>query len=233
MAVSRNVGLLKCSGDLILMTDDDARPFFDWIENIIKYHKKFPNAGLIGGEVVDNKSSSYLSKIADAITFPHFNSIKKVRTLPGVNSSYKKEAVLQVGEYDKSFFRGEDVDYNWRVLQKGWDIIYVPLIKVRHIHRDSWSQLIYQHYMYGRAYYLVRKKWSNMYSIYPQEINSVKNLLKYIYSWSILPLQDAYFKSKKIKNYNYFTIFIIFLINIFNRLGIFIQKNLYESKKKN
>ena len=32
LAASRNVGLPYCHGDLILQTDDDARPLHDWIE---------------------------------------------------------------------------------------------------------------------------------------------------------------------------------------------------------
>ena len=231
LSVSRNIGLPKCSGDIILLTDDDAIPNSNWVENIKKYHKEFPNAGLIGGEVINESGGDFLSKIADVSTFPRFNSIKKVRTLPGVNSSYKKQVISEVGKYDESLFRGEDVDYNWRVLKNGWDIIYVPSIKVRHIHRDTWFKLFYQHYMYGRAYYLLRRKWIKMYSIYPHKINSFKNMFKYIFSWTLIPFLDAYSKSKKFKGSNFFVISIIFLINIINRIGIFIQKNYYEQKK--
>ena len=67
---SRNIGLVKCIHDLILLTDDDARPYPNWIENIIFYHQKYPKAGNIGGEVFDNQSVTFLSKIADVVTFP-------------------------------------------------------------------------------------------------------------------------------------------------------------------
>ena len=213
------------------MTDDDARPFPDWIKNIKKYHKKFPNAGLIGGRVINKNYGKFLSNIADVTTFPYFNSIRKVRTIPGVNSSYKRKVINAVGEYDVSLFRSEDVDYNWRVLKKGWDIIYIPSIKVEHIHRESWGKLFYQHYMYGRAYYLLRNKWKLMYSIYPHQLRTVKDIFKYISSWSVTPFLDAYLKSKNFKGNNYFVIFLIFFLNISNRLGISIQKHFYGKKK--
>ena len=38
---SRNIGLGKCIHDLILTTDDDARPYPNWIEKIIFYHQKY------------------------------------------------------------------------------------------------------------------------------------------------------------------------------------------------
>ena len=231
LANSRNIGLQECEGDLILLTDDDARPFPDWIENIKKYHIKFPNAGLIGGDVLNNDEGKFLSKIADAITFPHHSSIKRVRSLPGVNSSYKKNVIKTVGEYDISLNRGEDVDFNWRVLESGWDIIYVPSIKVKHIHRDSWFELAYQHYMYGRSYYMLRDKWRNMYSIYPHDLKNLRSFIKYIFSWTFTPMFDAYLKSKNLKNHNFLVVIIIFFINLINRIGISVQKNLNDSKK--
>ena len=39
LANSRNIGLKECHGDLILLTDDDARPYPDWIENIKRMFK--------------------------------------------------------------------------------------------------------------------------------------------------------------------------------------------------
>ena len=41
LAASRNIGLPYCSGDLILQTDDDARPFPDWINQSVKMHQKY------------------------------------------------------------------------------------------------------------------------------------------------------------------------------------------------
>ena len=205
-----------------------TRPYPNWIENIIYYHQKYPKAGNIGGNVTDNHSNTFLSKIADVVTFPRHKIEKKVKTVPGVNSSFKRAAILEVGEYDTLLFRGEDVDYNWRILKKGWDIIYVPSIKVKHIHRTSWFKLFHQHYMYGRAYFILRRKWENMYSIYPKKIESYSDLIKYIASWTYTPFMDAVLKSKLLKNKNPLNVLAIYLVNLCNRVGIFIQKNLYE-----
>ena len=139
LASSRNIGLKECHGDIIIQTDDDARPFPDWIENMVKAHLKYPNCGVIGGRVIDASKRTFLSKIADISTFPSYSTVKRVRSVPGVNSSYKKEVMNIVGKYDEKLFRGEDVDYNWRVKLIGWDILYHPEIKVKHIHRPTWK----------------------------------------------------------------------------------------------
>jgi glycosyltransferase involved in cell wall biosynthesis len=225
LAVSRNIGLPICSGDLILQTDDDARPFPDWIQKMAIFHKKYPKVGVLGGNVIDASGHSYLSRIADIATFPHHDKMTQVRSLAGVNSSYKKEVIQQVGEYDETLFRGEDVDYNWRAIQKGWDVLFIPEIKVKHLHRPTWRGLIYQHYMYGRAHFMVRNKWDNMYSHYPLQINSIVSLLKWSASWTWIPLQDATQKAKKMNSLcNGFDIITFWIINLVNRIGSSVQR---------
>jgi len=227
LAASRNIGLPHCSGDLILQTDDDARPFPNWIESMVEFHKKYPNAGVIGGNVVDGSRLSFLSQVADAATFPTYTSIQFVRSVPGVNSSYKKEVLLRVGRYDESLFRGEDVDYNWRVKLNGWDVLYVPTIKVKHIHRSTWKDLFNQHFMYGRAHYLVRSKWPEMYSHYPIKVSSFKLLIKWLASWLVIPFLDAKFKAKRVNQMsNGFEIFILLLVNLSNRIGSSYQRKI-------
>ncbi|WP_288955303.1 glycosyltransferase [uncultured Polaribacter sp.] len=226
LANSRNIGLPQCTGDLIIQTDDDAVPFPDWIELLVKAHSKYPNAGVIGGEVVDASGDSLLFKVADATTFPHYDKMVEVRSVPGVNSSYRKEVIAKVGSYDTTLFRGEDVDYNWRAIQLGYKVLYFPNIKVYHHHRASWKGLFNQHYMYGRAYYLVRKKWQNMYCAYPRKIDSTKMFLKGIYYW-VQPFFDGASKLKYIDGFfNQLKAYpIIIAIQYRWRKGVLDQKN--------
>jgi len=228
LATSRNIGLPHCKGDIILQTDDDARPLPDWIEKMIKYHEKYSEVGVIGGDVIDSSRGNFLSKIADIATFPSHKKVQKVRSVAGVNSSYKKEVIKMIGDYDETLFRGEDVDYNWRAIQSGWDVLYCPEIKVKHLHRPSWKSLFQQHFMYGRAHYLVRKKWPEMYSHYPLKISSFKTLLKWYASWSWTPFNDAIKKSSQLKSkMNGFDILVFLFVNLSNRVGTAIQRHFY------
>ena len=228
LAASRNIGLPYCKGDLIFQTDDDARPLPDWIEKLEKAHTRYPAAGVIGGDIIDAGGRSYLSQIADTATFPHHFSTCEVRSVPGVNSSYKKEVISQVGEYDETLFRGEDIDYNWRAIQLGWKVLYIPDIKVFHVHRPTWRGLFFQHYMYGRAHFLVRSKWPEMYSPYPTKIDSIYSFLRWCASWVWFPWLDAFLKScKMVSQPNGFEFFTLGFINICNRIGTSVQKNFH------
>jgi GT2 family glycosyltransferase len=179
LAASRNVGLPHCDGDIIAMTDDDAEVFPDWVSEMKRLHLEHPEAGAVGGPVIGAHSDqSFISRLADRVTFGSYPTARYVRTLPGVNISYKRGAVEGVGLQDETLFRGEDVDYNWRVKKLGYEIYYDPAVKVLHHHRPTLRAFLHQHYMYGRAYYLVRSKWQDMYCVYPHALRRPKDFLK-------------------------------------------------------
>jgi len=178
LAASRNVGLPHCTGDIIAMTDDDAQVFPDWITQMKRAHQEHPEAGAVGGPVIGTNPDSLIGRISDLITFPSWPEPRYMRTLPGVNVSYKREVVERLGPQDETLFRGEDVDYNWRVQQLGYKIYFDPAVKVYHHHRPALRAFLRQHYMYGRAYYLVRRKWPEMYCVYPHGIRRLKDVLK-------------------------------------------------------
>lgn len=179
LAASRNVGLAHCAGDIIAMTDDDAEVFPDWVSEMKRLHSEHPEAGAVGGPVIGADSDqSFISRLADRVTFGSYPTARYVRTLPGVNISYKRDAVDRVGLQDETLFRGEDVDYNWRVKNLGYEIYYDPAVNVLHHHRPTLRAFLNQHYMYGRAYYLVRSKWPDMYCVYPHALRRPKDVLK-------------------------------------------------------
>lgn len=178
LATSRNIGLPHCTGDLVAMTDDDAEVFPDWVTQMKRVHAEHPEAGAVGGLVLGSNTDTLVGRVADAITFPAWNTPRSVRTLPGVNICYKRQYIDLVGLQDESLFRGEDVDYNWRVIQAGGLVWFDPTIRVYHHHRPTLRGFLNQHYMYGRAYPLVRRKWSEMYSIYPRRLANSRDFLK-------------------------------------------------------
>jgi GT2 family glycosyltransferase len=177
-ASSRNAGLRHCRGDIVAVTDDDAQVFPNWITLMKEAHKTHLEAGAVGGPVIGTPTDSLVAKAADLITFPDWPQPQYVRTLPTVNISYKREVVDRVGQLDETLFCGEDVDYNWRVQKLGYKIYFDPRIKVFHQHRVTLNGFLNQHYMYGRAYYLVRRKWHDMYCVYPHRIRRLKDGLK-------------------------------------------------------
>jgi GT2 family glycosyltransferase len=189
LAASRNIGLPNCTGDIIATTDDDAEVFPDWVTQMKRLHAEHPEAGAIGGPVIGTNAHTIVGQVADLITFPSWPEQRCVRTLPGVNISYKKNVINQIGLQDETLFRGEDVDFNWRVQKLGYAILFDPSVKVYHHHRPTVRGFLNQHFMYGRAYYLVRSKWHEMYCVYPHRLHSVRDILKAINFMAALTYQ--------------------------------------------
>jgi len=226
LATSRNIGLSKCTGDIVAMTDDDAEIFPDWISLMKRVHSEHPEAGAVGGAVIGADSGTdLLSRIADVMVFSSPVKPAYVRTLPGVNISYKRDALEKVGFQDETLFRGEDVDFNWRIKKLGYDIYYSPEIKVIHHHRPTFTGLLNQFYMYGRAYYLVRKKWPEMYCIYPHKIDNFRAFLKAIHS-VLAPFYQSFQFACKVPGYFYklAAIPVIFLLQYNWRFGMIREK---------
>lgn len=181
LAASRNLGLPHCRGEIVAMTDDDAVVSPGWLEAMVRVHEEDPATGAIGGPVEGAGGDRWLSRVADLVVFPHFDSRRRVRTLPGVNVSYKRAALEAAGPYDESLFRGEDVDLNWRMVRQGAHLLYDPAVSVRHAHRASILGLLEQQWMYGRAYVRVRRKWPDLYSVYPRRLRSPRDYAKLAY----------------------------------------------------
>ncbi|MCQ9204955.1 MAG: glycosyltransferase [Omnitrophica bacterium] len=177
LAVSRNIGLPHCMTEIVALTDDDVQVAPDWVRRIRALHKEHPEAGGIGGKI-SGVTDRFIDRVANIVIFFSRGNSAYVRTVPGVNASYKREIIEKVGSYDESLFRGEDVDYNWRILKLGSKIYYDPRLCVCHYHRSTWKGLFSQLFMYGRAYYLVRSKWKDMYCVYPHTIRHFKDILK-------------------------------------------------------
>jgi GT2 family glycosyltransferase len=232
LATSRNIGLSCCSGELVAMTDDDAEVFPDWVDRMKCAHREHPEAGAVGGAVFGTASSqSLVSRLSDLVTFPSQGEEGYVRTLPGVNVSYKKTVLTRIGLQDVTLFRGEDVDFNWRVQEAGYKVLFDPTIRVHHHHRPSMAQFIHQHYMYGRAYHLVRKKWPNMYCVYPRGIHSGRDVLKAIHFF-VAALYEPFLHASRLPRwFDRIAALPIFMVNQFAwRGGMIVQKLIGRSR---
>ena len=226
LAVSRNIGFSHCTGDIIATTDDDAEVFPDWVTQMKHTHSEHPEAGGVGGAVLGAGSvKSLFDRVADVTVFPTPSEPGYVRTLAGVNISYKRSIMQSVGLQDETLFRGEDVDYNWRIKRAGYEIYYSPEIRVIHHHRPTLGGLMNQFYMYGRAYYLVRRKWPEMYSVFPQRVSSVRDFLRLVY-FIISTFSEPFISSMKMSSWidRILALPILYLLHIAWKSGILIQK---------
>lgn len=135
VAGGRNYGIKQASGDIFVFIDDDAllEPR-NALEKIVTKFEKDPNIGILAFKVVN-----YHTKTIQRNEFPHIdkslNPDKEFETsyFIGAGHAIRREVFNKCGLYPEDYFYGmEELDLSFRVLDKGYRIIYFPHILVWH-----------------------------------------------------------------------------------------------------
>ncbi len=79
---------------------------------------------------------------------------------------YRKEIFEKVGFFDPEFWCGQDAEFDIRVRQKGYKILYIPDTVILHYKRDNPRALFHQLYRYGIARMKMIKKHPRTWKIF-------------------------------------------------------------------
>ncbi len=173
---ARTQALKQAKGDFIFFTDGDCAPCSDWIYKMLKVFAKDPKIGAVGGEIytlrVDpqnlyeiyceafgfNRVSWRYGNLQEGY-YPDFTD-KAPTEICGhrayffvtANVAYRKEAV---DDGERRFWdlpTGEDMDFGFRVREKGWKFYFLPDASVDHMHRADLKALLKVWFSYGAAH---------------------------------------------------------------------------------
>jgi len=181
LSYAQNVGYASCTGEIVATLDDDVEVAPDWAERLRASHRAHPDAGGIGGKTLNMHPRSVAARFEQVRAFEiEGDGVVKVRTVAGVNMSYKRTVMALVGPFDETLPSGMDVDYNWRVALAGHDVLYDPSIVLTHHNRTGVWAVVRQQRWYGRGYFGTRRKWPALPSAPPRHLQGWKNGVKMI-----------------------------------------------------
>lgn len=135
VAGGRNYGIKQASGDILVFIDDDSliEPI-NAIEKIIKKFEENPEIGIIAFKIVN-----YHTKTIWREEFPHIdkslNPEEEFETtyFIGAGHAIRREVFKKCGLYPDDYFYGmEELDLSFRVIDKGFKIVYFPKVLVWH-----------------------------------------------------------------------------------------------------
>ena len=126
-----NLAIEETESELVLFTDDDVVVPNDWVENLVRWFDRPEVAGVGGPNFAPPEISTTWQKAIDVSFCNKFftagtnygrmarGELEEVDQLPGVNSSYRREILEEVGGFDRGAIGAEDVMLDLRIRNAG------------------------------------------------------------------------------------------------------------------
>jgi len=166
----RNIGSEKAKGSLIAFTDDDTILRNDWIKNSIRHLIENENYVGVGGPNYTPKEEMPFAKAVGRIFGSKFlfsfrytighSKAKEIAHNPTCNYIIKKDVVNEI-KFHKTLWPGEDAEFDIRVLNAGYKILYAPDVVVWHHRRPRPTAFLKQMFNYGKTRAQVTKMHPN------------------------------------------------------------------------
>lgn len=156
-----NYGLKHCDGDIIVFTDDDCIPQINWLFMINEYFNNNPNIFGVFGRILPYKPRSNINKICVSTFASSDNKIVNSSNIIhyqelglGNNMAYQKKIFSLVGRFKNwlgpgiyGMAGGEEGEFIYRILNRGYKLAYEPKITVYH---NNWLDYHQEQILQGR-----------------------------------------------------------------------------------
>lgn len=151
LSKSRNIGLGAASGEIVCFLDDDGIPEPDWIDHLVTQYCD-ETVAAVGGWVRDHTGVSFQTKFIisgrDTVSDVLVTDMDKVPVskpqtdrfpgLIGVNSSFRRSYLIEVGGFDESYaYFLDETDVIVRLVDHGYKVKIVPEAQVHHKYAPS------------------------------------------------------------------------------------------------
>ena len=127
-----NVAIEETESDLVFFTDDDVFVPGDWVESLERWFDRPDVAGVGGPNFAPVGKSTFWQRAIDVAFCNKFltagtnygkragEELEEVEQLPGVNSAYRREVLVEVGSFDPGAIGAEDVMMDHRIRMAGY-----------------------------------------------------------------------------------------------------------------
>jgi GT2 family glycosyltransferase len=126
IAHQRNVGVKVAIGGIIVFTDSGCLPEEGWLEKLL--------APILNGDefVACGPAVSTGKSVYSGAHWSGDVSDDYVSVAPTINLAFRRQAFDSVGGFDESFGSAEDLDFTWRLVDKGYRLRWVKDAVVTH-----------------------------------------------------------------------------------------------------
>ncbi|OGW40604.1 MAG: hypothetical protein A2Y97_05115 [Nitrospirae bacterium RBG_13_39_12] len=155
----RNIAFRHANGEIVAFTDADCRVDKNWISNSLKYFED-RKIGCVGGPNITPSDEGSFGKAvgfvfnqkifsAGSVHARELKEIKEVKSIPGCNAIYRRDALEKVMPIDEALLTCDDTELNQRLIDNGYKLLYTPDVFVWHYRRPNPKRLFKQMYRYA------------------------------------------------------------------------------------
>ena len=158
--VARNIGFQATRAPYCLMIDSDCVAEPDLIERAYARHQE-DKYGAVGGSLANGTPRSVSGTIGYLLEFKEFmpsTPKRLVPTVPSANVMYPREVFERHGGFDEAMWLAEDILFHWKMTQAGERILFDPEIRVRHLNKTGWRQVLGYQVSLGRLSAVARQR---------------------------------------------------------------------------
>ncbi|MCW1921967.1 glycosyltransferase [Luteolibacter arcticus] len=153
LSAARNAGAEAATGEILAYTDDDCEADEGWLAGLAGAFAKGWDAA--GGPNLPPRPQTDAEAIVTAASGAPSHVMlddAEAEHLPGCNISVLRTAYFDIGGFDPQFTTaGDDVDFCWRLRDKGYRLGFAPTAFVWHHRRPSLRGFLRQQIGYGKA----------------------------------------------------------------------------------
>lgn len=146
---ARNAGAAVAEGDYLLFCDGDDIVDPRWVTAM---DQALARADAVGGHLEEERlmidSQQGWRPLATPCALPRFLGFPYLIT---ANMGIRADLFAEVGGFDTTLTRGEDIAFSWDLLNLGHKLHYYEDAVVHYRHRKGLWSMMHQHYLYGRG----------------------------------------------------------------------------------
>lgn len=152
---ARNAGILQARAPILAFLDSDTIADPDWVRSIAAAQASYP----VAGGAVTNANPE--SAVACASYFCEFSAWmpagerRVMRDIPTCCLSIRKEIFARFGPFLSGTYCS-DTEMNWKLAAAGYPPMFIPAMRVAHVHLTSLQRFLRKQVMHGRAFARVR-----------------------------------------------------------------------------